>query len=71
MTDRKRGLGLTGPLGLWQVHLKDGSVLEVHAHGVVEQENHYAFVALMRGSPNYEIAVCRIPMTVVRDFFGG
>ena len=62
---------LTSGLDEWRVTLTTGDVLSVHAHGVKEAEGYLVFVALMKGSPNYEYEVARLPVGVVAECSGG
>ena len=45
--------------------------MTVWAHAVGDEEGQYIFTALMRGDPNYEVEVCRVPTALVADIVGG
>jgi hypothetical protein len=48
-----------------------GHVLRLKAHGYSEEERSYVFVALMKGSPHYEIELARLPIAAVKSILGG
>jgi hypothetical protein len=62
---------LTSDLDEWRVTLTTGDVVVFHAHSVQETEGYLVFLALMRGSPNYEYEVARVPAGVVAEWSGG
>lgn len=62
---------LTAELDIWQVTLTTGDVVEIAAHGVAERGGFHVFVALVKGTPHYEVDVAAIPSTLVNDVLGG
>lgn len=46
----------------WRVTLTTGEVLVLRAHSVHEADECLVFLALMKGSPNYEYEVARVPL---------
>ena len=62
---------LTGPLGEWQLGLVGGDRIWVAAHAFHEDQGDYIFSVLMRGAPNYEIEVARVPKAIVALIDGG
>jgi hypothetical protein len=62
---------LTADLDEWRVTLTSGEVVVLHAHGVQETDDYLVFLALMKGSPNYEYEVAKVPRGVVADWSGG
>ncbi len=62
---------LTSDLDPWEIRLVSGHVLHVNAHAYSEKSRDYVFVALMKGSPNYEIELARVPISVVKTILGG
>jgi hypothetical protein len=61
----------TSDLDHWEVVLSDGSMLRVRAHSYGEDGHEFVFYALMKGTPNYEYELIRIPKASVRDIEGG
>ena len=70
MTDQP-SLVLTSDLDYWEVTLNTGEVLTVRAHAFGESKGDYVFVALMRGTPNFEHEILRIPAATVSEIEGG
>ncbi len=53
----------------WDVTLKDGSLLQVLAHGYSVDGRYCVFKLLFRGSPNFEVASLRIPLSLLPEGF--
>jgi hypothetical protein len=58
-------------LSVWKVTLTSGHSLTFRADGWREGDETHVFVALMRGTPNYEYELLRIPASVVATVEGG
>jgi hypothetical protein len=71
MTDRPPAPDLTSDLDHWEITLNSGEILRVRAHAYGEEEGWYIFVALMRGTPNYEYELLRVPTSAVTNVEGG
>jgi hypothetical protein len=71
MTDRPTAPDLTSDLDFWEVTLKTGEALLIRAHAFGEEDGDFVFVALMKGTPNYEYELLRIPSTLVAEIEGG
>lgn len=54
---------------LWEVEMRDGSRIEILAHGYKIDGDDCVFVLLFRGSPNFEVASLRIPLTFLPEGF--
>ena len=67
MSDRR--LELTLDLADWEVTLTDGSVIHLLAHAYSQEDGYIVFSALMRGAPNYEVHLARIPQQLVTSVF--
>ena len=74
MTRPKRGneqVVLSSPLDRWEITLASGDQMTVWAHGMKQDRAEYVFVALVGGTPNYEVELSRVPMAAVTDVIGG
>jgi hypothetical protein len=71
MTDRRPAPKLTSDLDHWEVTLRTGEVLTVRAHAFGESGEDYVFVALMKGEPNFEYELLRMPAVTVAEVEGG
>ena len=60
---------LTDDLNEWVVTLRDGVEVRLLAHAYSEEGSEFVFSALMRGKPNYEIHLARIPRHIVASVF--
>jgi hypothetical protein len=69
--DRPRGLILTGELPSWELQLVNDEVIRLKAHAYSHDRGTYVFVALMEGTPRYEIELARIPVNLVKNIRGG
>lgn len=69
--DTKQALVLTNSLDRWDLTLATGEAVTIWAHGVAERDEHYVFVALMRGEPHFEMELCRFPLEAVSELVGG
>ena len=61
---------LTPDAGTWDVTLRTGEVLKVLAHSVSEEEGQHVFWLLMRGRPHFDVAVLRVPSSLVAEIYG-
>jgi hypothetical protein len=66
-----RHLELASEPGTWQVTLRDGSVLDVTAHGYSDEKGSFVFSLLMEGQPCFEVDILRIPSELVSQIRGG
>jgi hypothetical protein len=64
-------LTLPLPLATWRVTLKSGAVLLVRAHAFAERANATVFLALIEGTPSYELELVSIPSEEVAEVDGG
>jgi hypothetical protein len=62
---------LTSPLDHWYVQLASGEIVDVAAHGAKERDDFLVFVALVKGTPNREVAIAAFPATAVVAWGGG
>lgn len=62
---------LTPDLGSWFVTLRSGERVDIAAHAAKDRQDFLVFVALMKGEPNYEIALAAFPRSAVADWGGG
>ncbi len=69
--DGLRGLMLTSELPSWELQLVNGDVIRLKAHAYSHEHGNYVFVALMEGTPRYEIELARIPVNLVNNIRGG
>lgn len=53
----------------WIVQLRDGSEIEVLAHGYSIEDDHCVFSLLFEGNPNFEVTSLRMPMSLLPDGF--
>jgi len=65
------GLELVLGLDEWQLTLVDGTLLQVWAVGYHRAGGKIVFSALVKGVPNYEIAILAIDEVVVAQVRGG
>jgi len=66
-----RRLMLTNELPSWELHLVNGEVIRLKAHAYWHDQGTYVFVALIEGTPRYEIELARIPVNLVKSIRGG
>ena len=66
-----RRLMLTSELPSWELQLVNGEVIRLKAHAYSHDQGTYVFVALMEGTPCYEIELARIPVNLVKSLRGG
>ena len=71
MTDDKPELCLATELAKWEVILDSGERIEVLAHAFARERGHHIFSVLLRGRPNVELEVVRIPSSIVATVAGG
>jgi hypothetical protein len=69
--DELRGLMLTSELPAWELQLVNGEVIRLKAHAYSHEQGYYVFVALMEGTPRYEIELARIPDNLINNIRGG
>jgi len=65
------GTELALELDPWFVTMAGGVVIQINAVGYSEEDDQYVFSALVKGSPNYEITVAKVPKRVVESIRGG
>ena len=66
-----RHLELTAELGQWELTLVSGDVVSVRAHGYSVEGDDFVFVALMEGTPCFEVEIARFPASCVKAVDGG
>ena len=66
-----RRLELTAELGHWELTLMSGDVVSVQAHGYSVEVGDFVFVALMEGTPCFEMEIARFPTSCVEVVNGG
>lgn len=54
---------------VWDVTLRDGSSIQVLAHGYSVMEGECHFKLLFRGVPNFEVSSLRIPLILLPENF--
>ena len=64
-------LELTAELGQWELTLVSGVVVSVRAHGYSVEGGDLVFVALMEGTPCFEMEIARFPASCVEGVDGG
>lgn len=62
---------LTSPLDHWYVKLASGEVVDIAAHAAKERDDFLVFVALLKGTPNREVAIAAFPVVSVVAWGGG
>lgn len=60
-------MNLAVPPEIWTVELRDGSNIEVLAHGYSIKGSEYFFSLLFKGSPNYEVTSLKIPLALLAE----
>jgi hypothetical protein len=58
-------------LGDWDMTLRSGDVVALHAHSYSQEGEDYVFNLLMEGTPCYQVEIARFPVAVVADVIGG
>lgn len=53
----------------WTIRLRDGSEIEVLAHGYSVDDQECVFSLLFEGSPNFEVTSLRIPRALLPEDF--
>lgn len=56
---------------LWEVQLRDGSTVEVLAHGYSIEGANCVFSLLFVGTPNFEVTSLKIPLSLLPPEFDG
>ena len=54
---------------LWEIQLRDGSLLEVLTHGYSVQGRYCVFSLLFQGNPNFEMTSLKLPMSLLPEDF--
>lgn len=73
MSDRNASgrFELAAELGQWELTLVSGDVVSVRAHGFTVEGGDFVFVALMEGTPCFEVEIARFPASCVEAVDGG
>jgi hypothetical protein len=67
----KRRLELADEPGRWTITMFDGTRLHVTADGYEKKGDLYVFSIVMKGVPNFEIDIAKIPVAIVSKIRGG
>jgi hypothetical protein len=68
--DHEEGPQLIFEPDWWEIKLNDGSLIELRADSVKENEDCLTFFVLARGEPNVEFEMFRIPLAAVAEWGG-
>ena len=58
-------------LGDWDITLRTGEVVALHAHNYSQVGDQYVFNLLMEGTPCYQVEIARFPIEIVSEIRGG